>query len=99
VVDFQVSYCHYISSALISGGFVPREPILDGPFYESKYEVPYQTTGLSILDVHMPVDITVGTVIPPSITVLPERDNGKYFAVKLNNHVTFRAKFFLKYGE
>jgi hypothetical protein len=79
---------------LISGGFVPREPILDGPFYESKYEVPYHTTGLSILDAHMPIDITVGTVIPPSITMLPDTDNGKYFTVRLNHHVTGRAKYF-----
>jgi hypothetical protein len=79
---------------LISGGFVPREPILDGPFYESKYEVPYHTTGLSILDAHMPVDITVGTVIPPSITMLPETDSGKYLPVRLSHHVTGRAKYF-----
>ncbi|XP_023704430.1 uncharacterized protein LOC111862881 isoform X2 [Cryptotermes secundus] len=57
------------------GGFLPREPILDGPFYESKYEVPYHTTGLSILDAHLPVDITVRTVIPPSITMLPQTEN------------------------
>ncbi|XP_021916025.1 uncharacterized protein LOC110828042 isoform X2 [Zootermopsis nevadensis] len=57
------------------GGFVPREPILDGPYYESKYEVPYHTTGLNIPEAHMSVDITVGTIIPPSITLLPKTDN------------------------
>jgi hypothetical protein len=72
----SVSYHHCISTALISGGFVPREPILDGPFYESKYEAPYHTTGLNIPEAHMPVDITVGTIIPPSITMLPKTVDG-----------------------
>ncbi|XP_069669422.1 mucin-2 [Periplaneta americana] len=68
VVVTCVLYC-------FPGGFVPREPIIDGPFYETKYEVPYHTTGLNIPDGHMPVDITSGTIIPPSITMLPKTDD------------------------
>jgi hypothetical protein len=80
--------CHCISTALISGGFIPREPILDGPFYESKYEVPYHTTGLSIPEALMPVDVTAGTIVPPSITMLPKTDDGKCFTVELKYHIT-----------
>nr|CAD7587245.1 unnamed protein product [Timema genevievae] len=53
------------------GGFRPHEPILDGPFYESKQDIPYDTTGLNIPDGHPQVDITSGTINPPSITSIP----------------------------
>jgi hypothetical protein len=79
---------------LISGGFVPRAPILDGPFYESKYERPYHTTGLNIPEAHMSVDITVGTIIPPSITMLPKTNTGKYFTIKLKHSDQKYWKYF-----
>ncbi|KAJ9597780.1 hypothetical protein L9F63_011388, partial [Diploptera punctata] len=45
-VYYKVSHPNRFSPPIeTEGGFVPREPILDGPFYESKYEVPYHTTG------------------------------------------------------
>ena len=78
---------------MISGGFIPREPLLDGPFYESKYEVPYHTTGLNIPEVHMPVDITAGTNVPPSMTILPKTDSGKYFSVKMKYHEVLRVNY------
>nr|CAD7262978.1 unnamed protein product [Timema shepardi] len=53
------------------GGFRPHEPILDGPFYESKQDIPYNTPGLNIPDGHPQVDITSGTINPPSITSIP----------------------------
>lgn len=67
---YKVSHPNRFSPPIeTEGGFVPREPILDGPFYESKYEAPYHTTGLNI------PDITAGTIIPPSITMLPKTDD------------------------
>ena len=78
---------------MISGGFIPREPLLDGPFYESKYEVPFHTTGLNIPEAHIPVDITAGTNVPPSMTMLPKTDNGKYFSVKMKHLEVLRPKY------
>ncbi|GLG95001.1 Uncharacterized protein GBIM_02065, partial [Gryllus bimaculatus] len=56
-------------------GFIPREPILDGPFYESKYDVPYHTTGINIPSGHLPMDITSGTILPPAITMPPKSED------------------------
>nr|CAD7463396.1 unnamed protein product [Timema tahoe] len=60
------------------GGFRPHEPILDGPFYESKQDIPYDTTGLNIPDGHPPVDIASGTINPPSITSIPNNKDSEY---------------------
>jgi hypothetical protein len=65
---------------------------VDGPFFESKYEVPYHTTGHNMPEVRVPVDITIGTNIPSPITMLTKTDNGKYFAVKRKHHGVARAK-------
>lgn len=53
---------------------MPREPLLDGPFYESKYDAPYHTTGIN----GIAVDITSETILP-SITEQPKiHEDGEY---------------------
>ncbi|XP_063239038.1 mucin-2 [Bacillus rossius redtenbacheri] len=61
-------YSRFSPPIKTEGGFQPREPILDGPFYESKIDGPYDTAG------QLQLDITSGTPIPPSITTLPKSE-------------------------
>ncbi|XP_068085195.1 mucin-3A [Anabrus simplex] len=75
-VFYKVSHPNLFSPpAETEGGFVPREPILDGLFYESKFDVPYHTTGMNIPAAHISLDITSGTIIPPAITILPKTED------------------------
>ncbi|KAG8282581.1 hypothetical protein J6590_033286 [Homalodisca vitripennis] len=49
------------------GGFVPKEPLLDGPFYESKFDSNYHNNGV------LPLDLPPGTLSPlPAITEAPK---------------------------
>ncbi|XP_049788544.1 uncharacterized protein LOC126192219 [Schistocerca nitens] len=75
-VFYKVSHPNLFSPPIeTEGGFIPQVSNLDGPFYESKYDIPYHTTGINIPESHIQLDITTGTIIPPSITILPKPEN------------------------
>lgn len=38
----------YLLYDISPGGFVPKEPLLDGPFYESKYDTVYHSSGAAL---------------------------------------------------
>ncbi len=76
---------------LLSGGFVPREPTIDGPFYQAKYDPKKPDTAqkLSPTKIHEP-EVTIRTVVPDAVTPDPSLGNGG--SGKLDNQLLKKAK-------
>lgn len=60
---------------LIPGGFVPRDPTPDGPFYQHSYE-PSDGGQKKPPQKSKPADVTIRTVVPDAVTPDPLLGNG-----------------------
>jgi hypothetical protein len=59
---------------VVTGGFVPKEPLLDGPFYESKYDTVYHSSGTAL------ASGSLGHL--PAITKPPSPSNTEHGAIQ-----------------
>ncbi|KAJ1520174.1 hypothetical protein ONE63_004389 [Megalurothrips usitatus] len=59
------------------GGFVPREPAVDSPFHQQKYDTPITATQPKVPPTKVrPPEVTIRTVIPEAVTPDPLLGNG-----------------------
>ncbi|XP_034231447.1 mediator of DNA damage checkpoint protein 1-like [Thrips palmi] len=59
------------------GGFVPREPVIDGPFYQHKPDAPKKEAGQKVTPVKAQTpEVTIRTVVPDAVTPDPLLGNG-----------------------